>query len=95
LPQQIVQAVHAAHEAGIHFAHQSNNTSSVVVCEVPSEQDLLFALDSLTQKGIRCVLFREPDIGNEATALASEPIFGKHRHIFRKFKLWGKGGTNA
>jgi hypothetical protein len=88
LPQQLVQAIHAAHEAGIHLSQEHSQTSSVVVCAVPSEQDLLKAHDFITRRGIRSVVFTEPDIGGQATALASEPVFGSARRIFNRFSLW-------
>lgn len=89
MPQQIVQAVHAAHDAGREFAVDNpydDSHFSVVVCQVSSEQKLMEAYDKLNHRGIRMCLFREPDIGNQATALATEPT--KYRELFSKFRLW-------
>lgn len=89
LAQQLCQAVHAAHEAGIKFG-DPNGISSVVVCSVPNEQGLLIELQKANARGIKSVLFKEPDINNEATAFSTEPIVGSLRKTFSKLELWGK-----
>jgi len=55
--------------------------------QCPGEQSLIQAYEFLSHK-IKLVMFKEPDIGNQATAFASEPISGDHRRLFKKFKLW-------
>jgi hypothetical protein len=87
LSQQLVQAVHAAHEAGIYLSEESQ-TSSVVVCGVSNEQELLKSQARIESRGIRFVLFREPDMNDEATALASEPLNGTGKKAFANYKLW-------
>ena len=82
------QAVHAAHEAGIHLVDRSSGISNVVVCAVPDENRLLQARSKIEDHGIRSVVFYEPDIGNQATALATEPISGRDRKVLAKYKLW-------
>lgn len=86
--QQICQAVHAAHESGLHLADKSNGISSVVVCSVPAEDDLLKAEFELTRRGIRLVVFKEPDLGGRATALATEPLDGACRKFLSRYPLW-------
>jgi hypothetical protein len=88
LPQQLCQAVHAAHESGIHLAEKKEDISSVVVCSVPREDDLLKADFDLKRLGIRSVIFREPDLGNRATALATEPLNGDSRKFLSRYPLW-------
>jgi hypothetical protein len=41
---------------------------------VSTERDLLAAADRLDRAGVRFQIFREPDRGDEATALATEPL---------------------
>jgi hypothetical protein len=89
LAQQLVQAVHAAHEAGIRFG-DPERISSTVLCSVPDEPSLLQAKERLDSHGIKSSMFIEPDIGNKATALATEPLFGKARKVMSSFPLWGK-----
>lgn len=85
--QQIVQAVHAAYDAGRFFCGRDDTVPSVVVCGTSSEESLLREAGRLAAYGIRAVLFREPDRSNEATALATEPLEEAFRRIFSKWKL--------
>lgn len=82
------QAVHAAHEAGIHLADKNADISSVVLCSIPNEESLLQAQQRLESRGIKTVLFREPDADNQATALATEPLPHHMRKALSKYKLW-------
>jgi hypothetical protein len=86
--QQLVQAVHAAHEAGIRFGDPSL-ISSVVVCSVPDEPSLLRSKEALDSQGIKSYIFREDDFGDQATALSSEPLWGSRRKAFSRYPLWG------
>lgn len=88
LPQQMCQAAHAAHESGRHLAERSSSISSIVICAVPSEPALLDARDRLQHHGLRTVLFREPDLGDRATALATEPLPSSRRNILSRYPLW-------
>ena len=85
--QQFVQACHAAHEAGIFFGNP-DHISSLVLCTVPDEAALRDASRRLQLRGIRFSLFQEPDMENQATALATEPIPGPLRKVFSKYPLW-------
>lgn len=53
-----------------------------------SEQQLINTLDKVESRGIRTILFREPDIGGEATAFATEPIPSEQRHLLKSLRLW-------
>lgn len=90
LATQMCQAVHAAHEAGIRWG-DPEKISSVVICKIPSEVDLTKAAYRIQEHGIPAHVFHEPDIGNEATALATSPVNGESRKIFRKYPLWNGG----
>lgn len=85
--QQLVQAVHAGYEAGIRFGNP-HQVDSVVVCQVSNEEELLRMKDRLDQREIRSYVFREPDIGDQATALATEPIMGPQRKTLARYPLW-------
>lgn len=82
------QAVHAAHEAGIHLADKNSDISSVVICSIPDEQGLIQAADRLASHGIRTTIFREPDLENQMTAIATEPLVKPARKIMSKYSLW-------
>ena len=85
--QQLVQAVHAAHEAGIRFGDPSS-ISSVVVCSVPDERELLCVKERLDLREIRHHVFYEEDMDGQATALATEPVFGVRRKVLSHYPLW-------
>ena len=84
---QCVQAIHAASEAIHHFYHSVNHLHTVVL-EVDNERKLVKAMRHLDDCGVRYRHFIDPDLNNEITALASEPIWSKEwRKVFKNFKL--------
>lgn len=87
IPQQAVQSCHAAIESARNYIKPGDEHPSVIICHIKSEQKLLMCADELKQKGIDFQLFREPDIGNQATALASRPLKGEERAAFARFQL--------
>ena len=60
----------------------------MVVGSVKSEEELLKLKLKLDIRGIKAVVFIEPDRGNEATALATEPLCTQDRKILSSLKLW-------
>jgi len=46
------------------------------------------ARQRLDYLGIRSVLFREPDLAGQATALATEPLDSHRRRILGRYPLW-------
>jgi hypothetical protein len=85
-PQQAVQSCHAAIEAALSFGRLPDHPS-VIICGIATEAKLENALCRLNALGIRCHAFREPDIGNQLTAIACEPVYGEQRRIFRQYQL--------
>jgi peptidyl-tRNA hydrolase len=73
----MAQAVHAA----FHFSHDFPSlvrpwliqSNFLVVVSVPDEDYLLDLITEASQRGITRVAVREPDIDNEATAVALAP----------------------
>tara|TARA_Y100000034_G_scaffold100014_1_gene123138 strand:- start:8664 stop:8945 length:282 start_codon:yes stop_codon:yes gene_type:complete len=82
----VVQSCHAAIEAA-HGLIPQNSTPSLVLCGVRDESELFDCADYLDGKGIRFKTFVEPDIGDQHTALATEPLCAKGRSFLKKFKL--------
>lgn len=82
-----MQAVHAAHEAGIRWG-DSERIHSVVICEVPSEVALVSEAERLQRRGLDHYVFEEPDQGNQKTALATEPVEPQERRLFSRLPLW-------
>jgi hypothetical protein len=85
--QQAVQASHAAIESGRKFLKDGDEHPSVILCSIKSEAKLMKCADELAAQGIDYTIFKEPDIGNQATALASRPLIGKDRKAFSRFQL--------
>lgn len=91
--QQAVQSVHAAIEAAKAFDLESlPDHPYVVILAAKNEQRLNRARKYLVDNGVQHTYFYESDIGNELTALATEPIHGERRELFNKYQLI-KGGA--
>ena len=86
-PQICVQAAHAAMESTRIYLAPWAEHPHLVLCGVADERALLQAASRLEKVGIAFYLFREPDIGNQATALASAPTSSlEHRRVFDRYK---------
>jgi hypothetical protein len=86
LPQQIVQASHAAHEAGHDFG-KADGSTHIVLIGIPSQAKLLATADHLDSHKIPYKMFFEPDYDTGYTAIATQPLFGDQRTPLRKFRL--------
>ncbi|MNR71488.1 hypothetical protein D3C71_21140 [compost metagenome] len=93
LSQQLVQVGHAALEAGRHHYGQDDPIASFIVLEVPDREALMTAAGKLQKNGIEHTVFFEPDFGMGQSALASRPVSGKERHVFRRWPLWREQGA--
>jgi hypothetical protein len=83
----VVQACHASIEAARAFLPSDHEHPSLVVCGVRDAFRLSRCLDRLSAAGVRCRAFHEPDLGGQLTALATEPISGPIRRLFRRYRL--------
>jgi hypothetical protein len=86
IEQQIVQACHAAYEAGKKDDLPGINT--MVVLEVANQIELLDISEKLSLQNIPHQTFIEPDINNETTALCTHALSNDFRKKFKKFSLW-------
>lgn len=75
--QQAVQGIHAAREFTARYpdidTEWYQRSNHLALLALPSERDLHRLLASAEAKGFRAAAFREPDRGNELTAIALEP----------------------
>lgn len=85
--QKAVQIGHAALEAGFRFP-KPELTASLIVLQVEDRAALMAAAERLDRYGIEYHLFFEPDFGMGHSALATRPVFGSERHLFRKWNLY-------
>ena len=84
--QRIVQASHASIELGHDLAKNNQSVSelNLVACPLLSHEELL---EQLSNKGIKNIVFREPDLDNQITAIATWPIEHNQKGWLRKFAL--------
>lgn len=83
----MVQTGHACIELGRHIIDAQSEHPSLIVFGIRSEPKLQSIVDHLKGQGINIKEFREPDIGNQLTAFATEPISGERRQLFAKYCL--------
>lgn len=86
LPQQLVQASHAAHESGLSHSH-SGNSNSIIIFGIKNKTELESLLERFHPE-IPCYPFYEPYKEVGLTAFATQPIPESERKNFKEFKLW-------
>jgi hypothetical protein len=86
-PQKAVQSTHAAMEAARAYLKPDDEHPSVIMCIVKGETKLMMTAEKLRAAGIRFREFREPDIGNQLTAIATEPLTGNRREPLKHYQL--------
>jgi hypothetical protein len=91
LHQQLVQASHAAFEAGLRWHSPDDEVASLIVLEVRDKAALLRAARKLTAKGVDHHLFFEPDFDMGESALATRPLVGPARRPLSGYPLWNAG----
>jgi hypothetical protein len=85
-PQQAIQAAHACIEAARSFISPADEHPHLVLLAVADELQLARVLTRLLRLDVQCKPFHEPDLGHELTALATEPVRGARRRIFRNYQ---------
>lgn len=99
LPQgvQLAQSAHAiadfAHDLPIFFKSWKNNSNYIVALATQDEQSLLKIYEKLKTRGAPVVAFREPDIGDQLTAICFYGI-PEYRRITSNLPLALKNNSN-
>lgn len=83
----MVQACHACLEAARAFLPSDHEHPFLVVCGLRDELRLAQWLDRLHAAGIRFRAFFEPDLGDQLTAVATEPVRGYLRGVLGDLPL--------
>jgi hypothetical protein len=78
---------HACLEAGFEYK-KSNKVITLILLSVASEEELMVSLENIRVKGIRCVVFYEPDHQYGFTAICTEPLQKLQRRTFCNFPMW-------
>ena len=77
IPYQAVQSAHAAidfqHEYPVEAKEWQTTSNYLAVLTVEDEEQLIKLITKAILLGIKHTVFREPDIGNQITAVAFEP----------------------
>jgi hypothetical protein len=84
----MVQAAHAALEAGLKLPCQVSEPSSLILIGVKDLKALYKARRYLTKEGIRTEMFFEPDWNMGHSAFGTEALIDSRRHSLRRFQLW-------
>lgn len=91
--QQACQAIHAARLSAKVFPF--NEEPHLCLCTVKNEARLHHELEKLRSLGIEIAEWREPDLNNSLTAIATGLISEDQRHPFRNFQLLRLGKEEA
>lgn len=83
----MVQTCHASLEAARAFLPLFSEHPFVIVCGIRDEPRLFRCIDRLEAAGVRYRAFYEPDLGGRLTAVATEPVNGSKRAVFRNYQL--------
>lgn len=87
IPQRAVQSCHAAIEATREFLRANDEHPYIVLCSTKNQNSLMKIVKTLYEQNIRLKVFREPDIGNELTSIATQPLYGEQRKAMTKYQL--------
>jgi hypothetical protein len=85
--QKIVQASHAALEAGFVY-DQPNGSTHIVLIGAKNQEALLGVRQHLENCGIDFQIFHEPDYDTGYTAIATKPLYGDERLPLKKYSLF-------
>lgn len=88
LAQQMVQAAHAAAEAGRSFYRPEHGIASLIVLAVPNLAALYQAGRRLELHGIAHDMFFEPDWDTGHSAIGTRPLADAERPLLRNYPLW-------
>ena len=88
LAHQMVQAGHAALEAGLKLPCEVPEPSSLIMIGVKDQKELYKARRYLSKHDIKTEMFFEPDWNYGHTAFGTEALIDSRRHTLRRFQLW-------
>jgi len=87
LLHQVVQAGHAAHEAGKRFG-TTDKINNLIYLQVNDKQELIHAMEHLEMNNVSVNAYFEPDYRFGLTAIATQYISDTSRKFLKKFSLW-------
>jgi hypothetical protein len=82
------QASHAIFAAAQTLYDPSKEQPHFCICTVKNEEALYKVIEVLQKNGIRYTVWHEPDFpGVPLTAIATEPVAGEQRRLFKRCQL--------
>lgn len=85
--QQAVQAAHASFCAGRAYLHHSPDKVNFVLIGVPDEYSIDNAASWINDHHVKHVVFREPDLDNSITAIATQPLKEHQKRFLKGYNL--------
>jgi hypothetical protein len=85
--QQAVQAAHATFCAGREYLHHSPEKVNFVLVGVPDELHLVDVGCTLNDNYVKYVTFREPDLSETQTAIATQPLKEHQKRFLKHYPL--------
>lgn len=85
--QQCVQACHAGIEACRTYLPPTAEHPHLVLCSVKNNHKLSELIQKLHNHGISYKEFREPDLADTITAVATAPLAGEARAVLSRYQL--------
>ena len=86
--QQMVQAAHAAAEAGRRFYRPEHGIASLIILAVSNLQALYKAKTLLESRDIEHDMFFEPDWNMGHSAIGTRPLLDSERRLMKGYQLW-------
>jgi hypothetical protein len=84
--QQAVQAAHATYVAGAKFEPKDPEQTHFVLIGISDEAAMLSAQELLQEHDTEYVSFKEPDLGDIVTAIATEKMKESQKRFLKKYK---------
>ena len=85
--QKAVQSIHAGIDTGMNNIARWEDHPTVVLLGVKDEKALVRVCHKLDNHFLTYCAFREPDLNNSLTAVATQLIEEEDRHLFKNYKL--------
>lgn len=90
VPQQAVQAAHAAYQAGCLFL-KPEDIPSLILLGVDNKEALVETSKYLDKNNIKYYLFEEPHYNMGYSAIGTECLLAKDWGLFQSYSLWEPG----
>lgn len=95
LSEQFLDGMHAAERLAVHERYSEDGIPNIVLIGLPSEKSLKRAVRYMSECGLHCCSWFDPDKGLEIRALAVGPVHPEQKHLLKKYVLYSPGAKSA